>query len=573
MDGGELLAGFAMAAAAVAAAVFVLWIVLAALMRVLAYLVLYWIIAFAVSVAIGLVAGLLIPLRVLSGKASVKPAIADPDKVVDNKVMKKPTRGMQKHFGWDNAWPVYNPYQARLDALAVTSETRHLVGAVWQRISPRRLVEPKSAASAVGSGSASKKRRNTILRVLTEIPGLLWLIVAGVPTVGFFAAVWVSIGTWLVVMLLVGGFTYLVQVVWVTGYRWIEKGGRKRRKASLMCPTCYEVTETPSYRCNGPGCTTMHRDISPGPLGMIQRRCNCGHALPTTVGRAAKTLEAFCPYCDNAMTAGAGTRRTIQIPVIGTRNAGKTRLFAAGTTAAEAHLGAHGGAIEPLTQQATEFIEVARDTMNTMQHTAQTPYSNRPQGLPFKLTVGERVIELQMMDVSGEAFKSMDNTQSLAYMDRSDVLVLVIDPLAFSAVKEGAHRMRVNRKVDITDGDQEDAYATVIDRLRSENVDLRRKSLAVVLTKYDVLSTLRAGYGLTPGDSTGIRQWLNNSDEDGFVRRIEDDFDKVEYFVVDSMGQLDAGNPCSPVRVMQWVLDVSNTKMPIVVPTPQPVER
>ena len=412
-----------------------------------------------------------------------------------------------------------------------------------------------------------------MLRVLTEIPGLLWLTVAGVPTAGFFGAVWVSIGIWLVVMLLVGGITYLVQVVWVTTYRWIEKGERKRRKASLKCPTCYEVTETPSYRCNGPGCATMHRDISPGPLGMIQRRCNCGQALPTTVGRAAKTLEAFCPYCNNAMTEGAGTRRTIQIPVIGTSNAGKTRMFVAGTAAAEAHLVAHGGAIEPLTQRATEFIEVARDTMNTMQNTWQTPNSNRPEGLPFKLTVGERVVELQMMDVSGEAFKSMDNTQSLAYMDSSEVLVLVIDPLAFGAVNEGARRMRINRKVEITDRDQEDAYATVVDRLRSENVNLRRKSLAVVLTKYDMLSTLRAGYGLTPGDSTGIRQWLNNSDEDGFVRRIEDDFDKVEYFVVDSMGQLDAANPCSPVRVLQWVLDVSNTKMPIVAPSPQPAKR
>ena len=133
-----------------------------------------------------------------------------------------------------------------------------------------------------------------MLRVLTEIPGLLWLTVAGVPTAGFFGAVWVSIGIWLVVMLLVGGITYLVQVVWVTTYRWIERVSASVERPRSKCPTCYEVTETPSYRCNGPGCATMHRDISPGPLGMIQRRCNCGQALPTTVGRAAKTLEAFC---------------------------------------------------------------------------------------------------------------------------------------------------------------------------------------------------------------------------------------------------------------------------------------
>lgn len=107
---------------AIAAAVFVAWVVLALFMRMLALFVFYWIVSFSAGLIAGLIAGLLIPLRVLSGKASVKPAIATPDKVVDNKVMKIPPRGMQKHFGWDRAWPVYNPYQARLDALAVTAE-------------------------------------------------------------------------------------------------------------------------------------------------------------------------------------------------------------------------------------------------------------------------------------------------------------------------------------------------------------------------------------------------------------------------------------------------------------------
>lgn len=563
---GGFVGALMLGAVAIAAVFFVLWVIVAILMRVLAYLVLYWIITVTVAAFAGLIAGLLIPLRVLSGKAAVKPSIASPDKVVANQVMKIPPRGMQKHFGWDNAWPVYNPYQARLDALAVIAETRHLVRIVWSKSTPN---SPASSSNTAKVGPAAKKASKTkkaLGTVFASVPGLLWLAIAALPTIGFIAAVWVSIGMWLATMLMFGGITWVIQWLWVSLYRWIERGGRKHRRAELRCPYCYNVTDIPSYQCIGPGCNVVHRDISPGPLGMVRRRCACGHALPTTVGQAAKVLVAQCPYCDNPMSEGAGTRRTVQIPMIGTTAAGKTRLFVAGSAATEAHLGPRGGTVEPLTPQAADFMSMARDAMGSSRPTLQTP-ADKPIGLPFKLTLGAQVVELQMMDAGGETFKSMDRTQSLAYMDNSELLVLALDPLAFDAIREQGKRMGADRKVPITGGDQEDAYATVVDRLRSENVDLRKKSLAVVLTKADVLSMLPAGRDLDATTSDGVRQWLFNYEEDGFVRRIEDDFSKVTYFSIDSMGRLNPLDPRSPVRVIQWILDTANTKIAVIEPT------
>lgn len=542
----------------IAVAIFVLWVVVALLMRMLAILVFYWIAAFAVGAIAGLIAGLLLPLRVLSGRAAVKPTSASPDKVVDNKVMKIPPRGMQKHFGWDSAWPVYNPYQARLDALAVIAETRAVLAIAWTR------TKPKPKPSTTAAGKAAGKAKGLLSAVTTTAPGIAWLAIAAVPTAGFVVATWVSIAFWLLAMLVFGGVVYLLQVVWVTAYRWWEKLGRRRARASLKCHVCYRETDTPSYKCKNPACTVVHRDISPGPLGMLQRRCSCGTSLPTTVGKAAKVLKALCPYCNSALAEGSGTRHTVQIPVIGSVGAGKTRLLAASVVALDAHVGSRGGAIVPLTDGATEFLTYAKAVMKTSQKTDPTAVRLKPEGLPYRLESGGRTIEIQMMDAAGESFTNMDKTQGLNYIDNAGALLLVLDPLAFDGVNEEARRSGTASRVAITAGDQEDAYASVVDRLRAENVDLRRKNLAVVLTKTDVLQDLSVGGDITPGDSNAIRQWLYGNGEDGFVRRIEDDFEKATYFAVDSMGELNLDDPRNPVAVLQWVLDVSNTKVSLL---------
>lgn len=544
----------------VTAAVFVIWVVLAVFMRLLAILVVYWIAAFTVGAIAGLVAGLLLPLRVLSGRAAVKPSIASPDKVVDNKVMKIPPRGMQKHFGWDRAWPVYNPYQARLDALAVIAETKVLLGMAWTRTKPKAKPKPASATP----GTAAGKVKSVLSAATTTAPGIAWLAVAAVPTAGFVAATWVSIAFWLLVMLVLGGVVYLIQVAWVTAYRWWEKLGRRRARASLKCHVCYRETDTPSYKCKNPACTVIHRDISPGPLGMLQRRCSCDVSLPTTVGKAAKVLDALCPYCDSPLAEGSGTRHTVQIPVIGSVGAGKTRLFAASAAAVDAYVGSRGGSIVPLTDGATEFLTYAKTVVETAQKTDPTAVRLRPEGMPYRLEFDGRTIEIQMMDAAGESFTNMDKTQGLNYIDNAGVLLLVLDPLAFDGVNEEAQRSGAIEDVAITAGDQEDAYASVVDRLRAENVDLRRKRLAVVLTKTDVLQKLSVGSDIAPGNSNAIRQWLYDSGEDGLIRRIEDDFAKVDYFAVDSMGDLTFNDPRNPVAVLQWVLDVSNTKISLV---------
>lgn len=547
--------------AGVTAAFFVLWVLLALFMRLLAILVIYWVATFAVGLVVGVVGGLAIPLRVLSGRARVQPKVATPDDVVAKKVIKFEPRGEAKNFGWDRAWPVYNPYQARNDARAVVSETRTLIALVWARISPSRWNRPPAATT---TPAGKPKRMARLRRAVLSTPGLAWLVIASTPVAGFFLGVWISIVLWLAAMFLLGGLVYLGQQAWILTYRWFDRLSRKREGAKMKCTHCYYVGTTPSYKCANDQCSIIHRDISPGPLGMTHRRCECGTGFPTTVRAAAKHLTAVCPRCGTELVEGAGTRRSIQLPTIGAVSAGKTRFLASGAVALEQAITGQGGTFSHMNPQSLMFMQAARSLVSTGESTTKTPFTSAPTGLPFLLDTGSRLLELHFVDAAGESFTNMDSTQALGYLDAADTFVLVIDPLGIPRIYDEADRAGLTRRLQIATADQEDAYASAIDRLRAENVNLRNRHLAVVVTKLDLLQTLPAGMGMMPGNSDGIRQWLVAQEQDGLVRRLEDDFaDNVTYFAVDLMQQRPPLDPLSPVHVFQWMLDKSKANISI----------
>jgi hypothetical protein len=556
-----------------AIAVFVVWVVLALIMRLLALLVIYWIVTFAVGLLAGLVAGLAVPLRVLRNRARVQPVVVTPEAVVAGKVIALKARGAARNFGWDRAWPVYNPYQARNDARAVIADTVEIMKVAWPQVSPSRW--NRTLAPPSGSASGGSKRVARAWTLITSLPGIAWVVVGATPISAFFLGLWLSIAFWLVAMGLFGGAVYVGQQAWVMTYRWLDKLGRKKARASLKCVNCYRETETPSYKCPNPACSIVHRDVSPGPLGVMYRRCECGTRLPTTIRAAAKELKTVCPHCEREAADGSGTRRTIQVPTIGAVSAGKTRLVAAGIATIEDRAAALGGTLGALSTPAGNFQKAARELLGASMPTSKTQLSGNPEGWPYHLKLPKQEIEIHFVDAAGEAFVNMDTTQNLGYIDAAEVILLVIDPLGLPGIYEEAVRAGVTRRLEIATTDQEDAYASAIDRLRAENINLRRRKLGVVVTKMDILRKLEVGQGINVGSSDGIRQWLVEVGQDGLVRRVEDDFADIHYFGTDLMQQRELTDPLHPIKVYQWLLDKSGTKItiaPVATPVPTATE-
>ena len=253
---------------------------------------------------------------------------------------------------------------------------------------------------------------------------------------------------------------------------------------------------------------------------------------------------------------------TIQLPAFGSVGAGKTRFFAAALTATRNQLAATNGSLTGLNLEADGFLRASAQVLDSGTATEKTIHTMRPEGRPLKLTTGSgKTVELQVMDAAGESFTNLQATEELTYVNSAPTMVFVLDPLALPRVQAQMSTARNLSKILVATGDQEEAYASVVDRLNSEAVDLRNRHLAVVLTKTDVLRKLPIGKSLDPQTSDTVRDWLIEIEQDGFVRRIESDFGDVRFFAIDSLVLRDLHDPLNPLRVIDWVL--SSQEVPI----------
>jgi hypothetical protein len=196
-----------------------------------------------------------------------------------------------------------------------------------------------------------------------------------------------------------------------------------------------------------------------------------------------------------------------------------------------------------------------------------------PTGVPLLITVpGGTSVELQLMDAAGESFATWNETANLRYLDQAQALLFVLDPLPFPDIAREMRACGLAHSVLTATGEQEEAYAAAIDRMRSENVRLKDRQLGFVITKADVLLRLPVGGQLRAFGSGSVRQWLVANDFDLLVQRCEKDFARVTYFVVDSMDSRDLNSLMSPWHTLAWAL--ATCKSPVasaLAPAPEPV--
>jgi hypothetical protein len=467
-------------------------------------------------------------------------------------------RGESRHYGWDRAWPMYLPYQAFEDARGVFGETQTILDGLWESVS-RKIKFGQWSAKGV------KTVALTAAGMATKV---FWMSVLPVPFAGLWIGVWVSVITWLVVMFVLGSVFWLVQRLMLLGLRWADILFRRRSNAVLRCPHCYHLSRTPSYRCLNPQCPVIHRSMLPGPLGLTTRRCACGTQLPNTIRSAGRRLVTVCPYCDHELAEGSGLRHTLQLPIIGGVAAGKTRLLMAATVQLQARLHQRGGGLDGMTPSAESYLAHANTLVAEHADTAKTA-DTLPEGLPLILRDGAgKVTELQLMDAPGEAFATWDRTADLRYLDSAAAYLFVLDPLVWPQIKRELTLKGLAPNIVVTSEDQRDSYAAAIDRMRAENVPLRKRSLGVILSKADILLRLPCARELSANavDSDRLRTWMLDHDFDLLITGMEMDFGEVRYFLTDSMGNRDLDDPVNPWWTIQWALQVSRSPLTLVDP-------
>lgn len=432
----------------------------------------------------------------------------------------------------DFAWPQYFVAQVRLDLDAVYKQLRAAVTRAW--VVPTR----------------------TVRRLDYRIPLVGWPFLLPVVTalVGYTVGIFVL----LLVAVLAGGL--VTGALWTVGLavvgllRGVDRAWQLVRRAGGTCPRCYEVSRRPAYQCPGPhtaldrqGQRDLHRDLRPGRLGVLWRRCGCGELLPTTVLRASAKLAARCPLCLEPLPAGAAAFTDVRIPVFGAVSAGKTQLVMATVVTLLRGYGV-GLADDP----SVTTVEGYKSIVERGGTAPKTDPSKPPVAVTLTLRDGRKRAFVHVFDAAGEALADPDQNHDLAYLDRARTLAFVLDPFSIPELRDrfAAARADLFTRANPAQGAPEDAYVATVRRLRDYGVDTGRQRLAFVLSKKDLLDQLP---GSPPPDHDALRAWLLAHQLDNLVTLAERDFRTVRYFLV---------SPELAVEPFRWLLRGERLRLP-----------
>ncbi|WP_060563770.1 TRAFAC clade GTPase domain-containing protein [Corynebacterium glutamicum] len=525
--------------------VFVLWVLLATAVRVLSYIVMLLLVVSLVLFVVGLLVGVVLPLFVFAQR-TVSPLVTmTPDKVRDGEVIRGKQTGENQHYGWDWAWPLYLPYQAKHDFTSVIRQYRYLHMIVALRMGMAEIDDADE--STTDEWKLSIKRR-----VQPRVSSTLVKVLLALPYFCLIMGLYISMLGWTVVYRLA---LFLGSILLSTSNKllsWADSRNRNRRRAKLHCKYCYAVSTMPSYQC--PNCKTNHHNIRPGPLGLLSRICGCGTRLPNTVNRASAVLEPSCPACGQLLMAGSGGRPTLLLPVLGARNSGKTMFLGSALNGLKEHALTADGDVEPLDQEAKNFVLAQWERLQ--KEAATQPTSNtKPVGKGYVLRVEglPEPVEVQIMDVAGEQFTSADTIARLQYLRGAEHFILTVDPFADPDMKRLRESKMPAAEGDHTD-DQMKVYTTFSSVLRAGQIDLSKKKLTVVISRVDQLQEVLPALNFGAMGSEKLREWLNRHGFNNLVDAISVDFPTAAYVAVDSFHSLDFTDHVNPVHVIEEIL-------------------
>ncbi len=485
-----------------------------------------------VALPVGLAGGVALVLgvagAVLLGRAPWAP-VRTPEQVHRGAL---PGRVSPAFVRRDLAWPQYFAIQVLLDVRATAGRCQALVRQVWAR------------PAAVLRKPRVKPWWPLYVPVLAGQLGVSLAVAGGVAVVVLITAA-ISAAAWLV-----GGT--IVQLL-----RGADAGWQAVLRARASCRHCYQLAAVPAYRCLGPhppehrlSGADLHRDLRPGRLGVLWRRCGCGWLLPTTVLRAAfsRRLAAHCPSCGEPMLAGAGVVTDVRMPVFGAASAGKTQLIMSALVGLHGLAERSGVEVAPADEHSRQRYEMSARLMADGVSPAKTEAGAPPVALTLRLVRGPRVALVHVFDAAGENLVDQAQNARLAYLDNARSLVYVLDPFSIRRLRDeyAAAAPDVFAAANPATYDPEDAYNATVQRLQDYGVRTDRRRLAFVVSKADLLEKLSAG----PPDRAGVRAWLAENGLHNLVLAAERDFREVRWFLVSG---LDPG-PDGGLGPADWIL-------------------
>jgi hypothetical protein len=323
--------------------------------------------------------------------------------------------------------------------------------------------------------------------------------------------------------------------------RALERLRRRRTGAYFDCQECHDRFPLPAYVC--PSCGSRHRQLAPGPFGVLRHRCTCGARLPAVQFRGRERLVSECPQ-GHALGEGVGVVRTFHVPVAGGPSTGKSTFLAAAMLELE-EAAANGILATSVQSTSRQAYDRALDAFRQGVPAPKT--DGLPPAVVAEVSGASNSALLYAYDVAGEVYGTEEELRRDPAHGLAQGVVLLVDPFALDRV-----RTQLSAEMEQLPGLNPSAESPqrmlerLIGVLEEQGADLSRVSAAVCVTKTDALGIEQA-IASTPGadDHARTRAWLEQEGSGNFLRAAEGVFRDVRCFGVSALGRT-PGNGTGP---------------------------
>lgn len=357
--------------------------------------------------------------------------------------------------------------------------------------------------------------------------------------------IWVSLfSVVLAAVILIGmtGFFLFFSLLWLT-----DRAALLLKSIHSRCPNCKRKSVVPVFAC--PTCGLEHKNLVPGPYGVLKRKCACGTMLSTTFLGGRSAYQATCPFCGTELFSSDSQQYGIQL--VGGVGTGKTTFLAAFWHEYKDWLNQRRGiAYRGIPEDAFANLEDWFHTgkSESTLETNATMYSilhNAGQKTPVQMTI---------YDIAGEAFDFAGSDVQQQQYRYCEGFLLVIDPTAPPSYVSDTITNFINAMDEIR-GKHSAKSASV--------------PVAVIITKSDLhkreigLPHIKASYRPSPDAEARLsfeqyqnelcRSFLFNHGYGNAVNLIEAAFSNIRYFPVSAMGHTAEEGQYEPWGVMDPV--------------------
>lgn len=333
------------------------------------------------------------------------------------------------------------------------------------------------------------------------------------------------------------------------------------RSIHSRCPNCKRISIVPAFSC--PDCGTQHQNLTPGPYGVLTRKCTCGRKLPTTIFNGRSKLEALCPYCQS--TLAISDARQFGIQLVGGTSAGKTTFLASYW---------HHYIEQLKSDSQLEFSCFPEDAFDELEHWYQnglsiaTSESNASMYSIIHKRGGCVPIQMTIYDVAGESFTDLSTDVQQQQYRYCEGIVIVVDPTATLELNINTVSGFVS-EFKLIKGVHSSHLSHIPVAVIISKSDLFKKELGMPKIKsiynHSAKDDELSGITLSSVRNDVCRDFLCSHGFDGLLNMIDGEFENTQYFPVSAMGheaeESVAYEPWGVVEPISWIIQQTNVQL------------